>query len=46
MYTMTDIPRYCYGCAQGLRKRLETGKKLHPFQAIHSFRKWFKLGAN
>jgi site-specific recombinase XerC len=28
--------------AQGLRKKLETGNKRHPFQAIHSFRKWFK----
>jgi hypothetical protein len=28
--------------AQGLRKKLENGKKRHPFQAIHSFRKWFK----
>ncbi len=28
--------------AQGLRKKLDNGKKRHPFQAIHSFRKWFK----
>ena len=28
--------------AQGLRKKLESGKKRHPFQAIHCFRKWFK----
>jgi hypothetical protein len=28
--------------AQGLRKKLENGKKRHPFQAIHSFRKWWK----
>jgi integrase len=28
--------------AQGLRKKLENGKKRHPFQAVHSFRKWFK----
>jgi hypothetical protein len=28
--------------AQGLRKKLEIGKKRHQFQAIHSFRKWFK----
>lgn len=28
--------------AQGLRKRLQNGKKRHPFQAVHSFRKWFK----
>jgi integrase len=28
--------------AQGLRKKLESGKKRHPFQAVHSFRKWFK----
>jgi integrase len=28
--------------AQGLRKRPEFGKKRHPFQAIHCFRKWFK----
>jgi integrase len=28
--------------AQGLRKKLENGKKRQPFQAIHSFRKWFK----
>lgn len=28
--------------AQGLRKKLEDGKKRHPYQAVHSFRKWFK----
>jgi integrase len=28
--------------AQGLRKKLENGKKRHPFQAVHSFRKFFK----
>jgi hypothetical protein len=28
--------------AQGLRKKLEDGKKRYPFQAIHCFRKWFK----
>ena len=28
--------------AQGLRKKLQEGKKRHPFQAIHCFRKWFK----
>jgi integrase len=28
--------------AQGLRQKLEPGKKRHPFQAVHSFRKWFK----
>ena len=28
--------------AQGLRKKLENGKKRHPFQAIHCFRKVFK----
>src|SRR6185437_127991 len=28
--------------AQGLRKKLENGKRGHPFQANHSFRKWFK----
>jgi hypothetical protein len=28
--------------AQGLRTRLVTGKKRHPFQAVHSYRKWFK----
>jgi hypothetical protein len=27
---------------QGLRKKLENGKKRHPYSAIHSFRKWFK----
>lgn len=27
---------------QGLRKKLENGKKRHPFQANHSLRKWFK----
>jgi hypothetical protein len=28
--------------AQGLRNRLEPGKRRHPFQANHSLRKWFK----
>jgi hypothetical protein len=28
--------------AQGLRKKFEGGKKRHPFQAIHCYRKWFK----
>ncbi|HEX5186669.1 MAG TPA: hypothetical protein VFV86_07240 [Nitrososphaeraceae archaeon] len=28
--------------AQGLRSKLEYGKKRHPFSAVHSFRKWFK----
>lgn len=28
--------------AQGLRKRLEDGKKRHEFQSLHGFRKWFK----
>jgi integrase len=28
--------------AQGLRRKLENGKKRHPFQANHSLRKWFK----
>ena len=28
--------------AQGLRKKLEQGKKRHEFQANHAFRKWFK----
>ena len=28
--------------AQGLRTRLQNGKKRHPYQAIHSMRKWFK----
>jgi hypothetical protein len=28
--------------AQGLRKKLQNGKKRHPYSAIHSFRKWFK----
>jgi hypothetical protein len=28
--------------AQGLRKKLENGKKRHPYSAIHSFRKWYK----
>lgn len=28
--------------AQGLRKKLEPGKKRHPFQTNHSLRKWFK----
>jgi integrase len=27
---------------QGLRKKLENGKKRHPFQAIHCYRKWYK----
>jgi hypothetical protein len=27
---------------QGLRKKLEEGKKRHPYAAIHSYRKWFK----
>jgi integrase len=27
---------------QGLRKRLEQGKRRHEFQADHGFRKWFK----
>jgi hypothetical protein len=27
--------------AQGLRKKLEPGKKKHPYQANHSLRKWF-----
>jgi hypothetical protein len=27
---------------QGLRKKLEAGKKRHPYQANHSLRKWFK----
>ncbi len=31
--------------AQGLRKRLENGKKRHPYQAVHSLRKWFKTRA-
>jgi hypothetical protein len=30
--------------AQGLRKKLEPGKKRHPYQANHSLRKWFKTG--
>ncbi|MDN5846730.1 MAG: hypothetical protein L0H53_10710 [Candidatus Nitrosocosmicus sp.] len=25
-----------------MRKKLENGKKRHPFQAIHCYRKWFK----
>src|SRR4029079_9888197 len=25
-----------------LRKKLENGKKRHPFSAIHTYRKWFK----
>jgi hypothetical protein len=29
--------------AQGLRKKLENGKKRHPFSAVHSLRKWFKM---
>jgi hypothetical protein len=28
--------------AQGLRNKLENGKKRHPYQAVHSLRKWFK----
>lgn len=28
--------------AQGLRKKLENGKKRHPWQAIHCYRKWYK----
>jgi hypothetical protein len=28
--------------AQGLRKKLELGKKRHPYQANHSLRKWFE----
>lgn len=28
--------------AQGVRKKLENGKKRHEFQANHAFRKWFK----
>jgi len=28
--------------AQGLRKKLQNGKKRHPFSAIHTYRKWFK----
>jgi hypothetical protein len=28
--------------AQGLRKKLEPGKKRYPYQANHSLRKWFK----
>lgn len=28
--------------AQGLRKKLENGKRRHPFAALHCFRKWFK----
>jgi hypothetical protein len=28
--------------AQHLRKKLEPGKKRHPYQACHSLRKWFK----
>lgn len=28
--------------AQGLRKKLEHGKKRREFQAVHGFRKWFK----
>jgi hypothetical protein len=27
--------------AQGLRKKLDSGKKRHPFQANHSLRKWY-----
>jgi hypothetical protein len=32
--------------AQGLRKKLEPGKKRHPYQANHSLRKWFKAYNN
>jgi len=28
--------------AQGLRKKLDPGRKRHPYQANHSMRKWFK----
>jgi hypothetical protein len=28
--------------AQGLRTKLEPGKRRHPFQAVHCMRKWFK----
>lgn len=28
--------------AQGIRKKLEPGKKRHPYQPNHSLRKWFK----
>jgi hypothetical protein len=28
--------------AQGIRKKLEDGKRRHEFQAAHGFRKWFK----
>jgi hypothetical protein len=28
--------------AQGLRRKLENGKKRHPFAANHAYRKWFK----
>jgi hypothetical protein len=28
--------------AQGLRRKLEPGRKRHPYQANHSLRKWFK----
>jgi integrase len=28
--------------AQGLRTQLQNGKKRHPYQAVHSMRKWFK----
>jgi integrase len=27
---------------QGLRKKLDIGKKRHPWQAIHCYRKWYK----
>ena len=27
---------------QGLRKKLDSGKKRHEFQTDHGFRKWFK----
>lgn len=28
--------------AQGLRKKLDKGKRRHPYQAVHSLRKWYK----
>lgn len=28
--------------SQGIRKRLEPGKRRHEFQADHGYRKWFK----
>ena len=39
-----DLKRLMEGAiwAQGLRKKLEPGKKRHPYQANHSLRKWFK----